>query len=65
MKRHPFAFMHYRVRRSACFECRGPASPLGEAVRLDLAEGGFTVIHTCLRCVRRRRAGHLKEALAA
>ena len=43
MKSHPFKFLHLNVRRSPCFECSGPAHPLGEAHRLDLAEGGFTV----------------------
>ena len=54
MRRHPFKFLHLPVRRSACASCGGPASPLGEAIWVELAEGGFEIIHSCLACVRRR-----------
>ncbi len=54
MNHNAFRFPHYRARRVSCFSCGNPASPLGEAMRVDLAEGGYLVIHNCLPCVRRR-----------
>ncbi len=49
-----FRFLHYRARRVSCFACAGAVVMLGEALRVDLAEGGYLVIHNCLPCVRRR-----------
>lgn len=53
MRCNPFRFLHLPARRAACFNCNGPASPLGEARRVELAEGGFSIVHFCLSCVRR------------
>jgi RNase P subunit RPR2 len=62
-----------RFRRSTCGRCAEPVEWLGEAVRVDLAEGGFQVVHCCLPCLQRYRlsaAGgkvinHAKEVWAA
>jgi RNase P subunit RPR2 len=44
-----------RLRRSICGRCCLPCVWLGEAIRVDLAEGGFEILHVCLPCVRRSR----------
>jgi RNase P subunit RPR2 len=44
-----------RFPRSVCMRCGFPCVYLGEAIRVDLAEGGFTVITVCLTCVRGSR----------
>lgn len=62
-----------RLRRPTCGRCGEPVEWLGEAIRIDLAEGGFQIVHACLPCVRRSRlnvvlggsAGHGTEARAA
>lgn len=45
-----------RFTRSVCRLCGLPCVYLGEAIRVDLAEGGFEVVHLCLPCRRRARA---------
>ncbi len=55
MNHNAFRFLHYPARRASCFTCAGADVMLGEALRLDLAEGGYLVIHNCLPCVRRRK----------
>jgi len=60
--RAAWKFLHSTLRRVACFECGQPASPVGEAVRVDLAEGGYEVVHTCVACVKARQG---RGALAA
>lgn len=62
-----------RFPRPTCGRCGEPVEWLGEAIRVDLAEGGFQIVHACLPCVRRSRlsaaralsAGHETEARAA
>lgn len=44
-----------RLRRSTCGRCGEPVGWLGEAIRVDLAEGGFQIVHCCLPCLRRSR----------
>lgn len=44
-----------RFRRTICGRCSFFCVALGEAVRVDRAEGGFEVLHVCLSCVRRAR----------
>jgi hypothetical protein len=44
-----------RLRRPTCGRCGEPVEWLGEAIRIDLAEGGFQIIHVCLPCLRRSR----------
>jgi hypothetical protein len=46
-----------RLPRSTCGRCGLPCVWLGEAIRVDLAEGGFTVVHSCLPCLMRSRLG--------
>ncbi len=55
MSYNAFRFLHYPARRALCFNCAGPASPTAEIVRVDLAEGGYEIVHFCLPCVRRRK----------
>jgi hypothetical protein len=47
-------FEAYGVRfiRSVCGYCGLPCVYLGEAIRIDLAEGGFQILHVCLPCRR-------------
>ena len=62
-----------RLRRPTCGRCGEPVGWLGEAIRVDLAEGSFQIVHCCLPCLRRSRlsaagggaANHIKEVLAA
>lgn len=41
-----------RLRRPTCGCCGEPVEWLGEAIRIDLAEGGFQILHVCLPCQR-------------
>lgn len=41
-----------RFTRSVCGYCGLPCVYLGEAIRIDLAEGGFRILHVCLSCRR-------------
>jgi hypothetical protein len=41
-----------RLRRPTCGRCGEPVEWLGEAIRIDLAEGGFQILHVCLPCRR-------------
>jgi hypothetical protein len=41
-----------RFTRSVCGYCGLPCVYLGEAIRIDLAEGGFQILHVCLPCRR-------------
>ena len=51
-----------RLRRSVCGFCGLPVVFLGMATRIDLAEGGFHIVHCCWPCLR---VIHRKEVLAA
>jgi RNase P subunit RPR2 len=56
-----------RLRRPTCGRCGEPVEWLGKAIRIDLAEGGFTILHVCLPCMRRSRlsvaaCGHISHA---
>ncbi len=44
-------------RRVVCCLCGCPCFWLGEAIRVDMAEGGYRIVHACLACVRRFRLG--------
>ena len=44
-----------RYRRTVCGRCGLFCVHLGEAVRVDFAEGGYAILHVCLPCVRRAR----------
>jgi hypothetical protein len=56
-----------RYLRSICGHCGLTCVSLGEAIRVDCAEGRFVILHVCMPCVKRRalRAGHGREARAA
>ena len=41
-----------RFIRSVCGYCGLPCVYLGGAIRIDLAEGGFQILHVCLPCQR-------------
>jgi hypothetical protein len=63
----------HRFRRSTCGRCGEPVEWLGEALRINRAEGGFTMLPVCLPCVRRSRlsvvpggsVSHETEVMAA
>lgn len=68
MRRHFIEAPGVRLRRSTCGRCGEPVEWLGEAIRVDLAEGGrFQVVHSCWPCLRRARLRAIsgKEVLAA
>lgn len=52
MSEHFIEVLGNRFRRSTCGRCGLPCIYLGEAIRVELAEGGFVVLHVCLTCAR-------------
>lgn len=46
-----------RYPRVVCARCCLPCVYLGEAIRVDMAEGGHRILHVCIACVRRFRLG--------
>lgn len=56
-----------RFRRATCGRCGQTCAFTAEAIRVDLAEGGFQIVHSCWPCLRRTRLNAVrgKEALAA
>jgi len=47
-------------RRASCGRCQFAVEALGEAIRVDIAGGGFQILHVCLACFRRH--GPMPEA---
>jgi hypothetical protein len=53
LKRRTNYINGYGFPRVSCSRCGGACIYLGEAVRVDLAEGDFQILHVCRSCVRR------------
>lgn len=65
VRRHPASFVK-DFRRVACCECGNFCFWLGEAVRVECAEGRFEILHACLPCVRNRASrAELREEVKA
>ncbi len=47
-------------RRTTCECCQDPVITLGEAIRLERAEGGYTIIHICATSTSSGALGALK-----
>ena len=55
-----------RFRRSTCGRCGEVVEWLGEAIRVDLSEGGrFQIVHSCWPCLRRSRLSARREEVRA